>query len=157
MWLTPQILTPELIERMRNLIAAGRYTVIHFNESGLHAWAPGRVADGQYGPLMLQYVHAMKSASHGATLIWASTTPVTVLGAPGQLDPVDQLISDRNAICARIMQQEDIEEDDLHALLLPHLDQAKGDRFHWNDEAYELLADTVARSIANHLPVAAGR
>ena len=151
-WTTPKhVGGPGVNDELRENLKNGPYSVIHFNESGLHAWQPGRIPDGQYGPYMKTYIEAMKSAAPQAKLIWASTTPVTVQGHPGQLDDLDKLISDRNAVCVPIMQANGIVVDDLHGLMLPHLDLAAGDRWHWNSAGFDLLAKAVAASITSDL------
>jgi hypothetical protein len=152
-WMTPKhvgdrSLTNELKQNLQN----GPYAVIHFNESGLHAWQPGRIPEGKYGPFMREYLQVMKAAAPQAKLIWASTTPVTVQGHPGQLDALDQLISSRNALCVPIMQENGVAIDDLHALMMSHLDLALGDRWHWNAAGFDLLAHAVCSSILAQLP-----
>jgi hypothetical protein len=151
-WTTPKhVGGPGLNDELAQNLKKQSYALIHFNESGLHAWQPGRIPDGQYGPFMEQYLKVMKAGAPQAKLIWASTTPVTVQGHPGELDAVDQLISSRNAICAPLMQQNGIGIDDLHQLMLPHLDLALGDRWHWKPAGFDHLATAVANSIASNL------
>lgn len=151
LWITPAWLGPELFQSAPAIVGARPYRVIHFNESGLHAWAPGRIPEGQYGPLMRSYVQLLHKVAPQAQLIWATTTPVTVAGAPGKLDELDKLIAERNQLCKPIMQQEGIAIDDLYGVLLPHLDLAAGDRAHWTDKGYSLLADAAASSISSEL------
>jgi len=150
-WITPSWLSSDLNKQAQEVLQKAQYNVIHFNESGLHAWDTGRIPDGQYGPLMRKYLSVLNSADPGARLIWASTTPVTAAGKPGELDPLDKLISDRNDICKSIMQEKGIPIDDLHGLMMDHLDWARGDRFHWVDKGYDLMANTVAHSITERL------
>ncbi len=150
-WVTPNWLGPELSRQAQDILKKAEYSVIHFNESGLHAWDPGRIPQGQYGPLMRNYLSVLKSSAPGALFIWASTTPVTEAGKPGWVDPLDNLISDRNAICERIMQENGIPVDDLHSLMMSHLDLARGDRFHWVDKGYDLMADSVTKQILDNL------
>jgi hypothetical protein len=147
LWLTPEWLSPDLDRQAAKIVGRYPYGVIHFNESGLHAWAPGRVPDGQYGPRMRAYIAVLKKAAPHATLIWASTTPITVLGHPTELNKLDGLISKRNALCKRIMKEDGIPVDDLHKVMIHRLNLARGDRFHWNSEGFEVLADAVVKSI----------
>lgn len=151
LWVTPNWLGPELSREAQSVLKGAGYSVIHFNESGLHAWAPGRIPDGQYGPLMRAYIDVLKTAAPSAQFIWASTTPVTAAGNPGRIDELDKLITERNALCEPIMRQSGIAVDDLHLLMMSHLDLARGDRFHWSDAGYDILADSVARSITQYL------
>jgi lysophospholipase L1-like esterase len=151
LWITPAWLGPELFQSAPAIVGARPYRVIHFNESGLHAWAEGRIPQGQYGPLMRSYLQLLHKAAPQAQLIWATTTPMTVAGAPEKLDDLDKLIAGRNQLCKPIMQQDGIPVDDLYGLLLPHLDLGAGDRAHWTDKGYALMADAAARSISSEL------
>lgn len=151
LWVTPAWLGPELFRSAPPIVGARPYRVIHFNESGLHAWATGRIPDGQYGPLMRSYIQLLHKAAPQAQLVWATTTPMTVAGAPEKLDEVDKLIAERNELCKPIMQQEGIPIDDLYGVVLPHLNLAVGDRAHWTDKGYDLLADAAASSISSEL------
>jgi len=151
LWVTPNWLGPELSRQAQAVLKDANYSVIHFNESGLHAWVPGRIPDGQYGLLMHSYLDVLKAAAPHARLIWASTTPVTEAGHPGKTDELDKLIAGRNALCEPMMRQSGIAVDDLHILMMNHLDMARGDRFHWTDAGYDILADSVARSITQNL------
>jgi lysophospholipase L1-like esterase len=151
LWITPAWLGPELFQSAPAIVGARPYRVIHFNESGLHAWATGRIPDGQYGPLMRSYLQLLHTSAPQAHLIWATTTPMTVAGHPEELDEVNKLIAERNQLCKPIMQQAGIPIDDLYGVVLPHLDLGKGDRAHWTEPGYRLLADSVAGSIASEL------
>jgi hypothetical protein len=151
LWITPAWLGSELFQSAPTVVKMRPYRVIHFNESGLHAWAKGRIPDGQYGPLMRSYLQLLHKSAPQAQLIWATTTPVTALGAPGKLDELDQLIAERNEVCKPIVRSEGIPIDDLYGVLSIHLDLAAGDRFHWTDKAYGLLADAAASSIRSEL------
>lgn len=75
------------------------------------------------------------------------STPITVLGHPTELDKLDTLIAKRNALCKRIMEKDGIPVDDLHKVMIHRLNLASGDRFHWNHEGFEVLADAVMKSI----------
>ncbi len=147
LWLTPEWLGPELDRQAAEIAGRYPYDIIHFNESGLHAWAPGRVPDGQYGPRMRAYIGVLRKAAPHARLIWASTTPITVLGHPTELNELDKLISKRNALCKKIMSEEAIPVDDLYKVIIHRLNLASGDRFHWNHEGSEVLANAVVQSI----------
>jgi len=151
LWITPAWLGPELFESAPAIVGMRLYRVIHFNESGLHAWAKGRIPEGQYGPLMRSYLQLLHKAAPQAQLIWATTTPVSVAGSPGKLDELDKLIAERNQVCKPIMESEGIPIDDLYGLLLTHLDLAAGDGVHWTAKAYGLLADAAVSSINSEL------
>jgi len=146
-WETPQWLNATLDSEVQDVLRDNHYDIIHFNESGLHAWAPGRVPEGQYGLLMQKYLATLRRSAPQTKLVWASTTPITVLGHPTELDDLDKLVSERNAICAAIMKDNQIAIDDLHAAMATRLALAAGDRFHWNNEGFDLLADTVTNML----------
>jgi hypothetical protein len=151
LWLTPEWLSPDLDRQAAKIVSRYPYKIIHFNESGLHAWAPGRVPDGQYGPRMRAYIAVLKKAAPQAKLIWASTTPVTVLGHPTEISKLNNLISKRNALCKSIMKGNNIQVDDLYKVMIHRLSLARGDRFHWDRDGYQILANTVAKSILSFL------
>lgn len=86
----------------------------------------------------------------GATLVWASTTPI----------PAPPLVPDRtfgdendyNVIAARVMKENGIPIDDLHAWILPRFDELHNKQdLHYGDEGYNFLAEKVAAEIEKHL------
>jgi acyl-CoA thioesterase-1 len=106
-------------------LGAGTWDVIHFNW-GLHDVK--RIRDGKldvraaraispedYEANLRALVDALKAT--GATLIWASTTPVPE-GAAGRI-PGDEVAY--NAIAARVMTASDVAINDLHAAVAPEL------------------------------------
>jgi len=126
--------------------------VILFNDIGLHAWTPGRIPEGQYEPLMRAHLANLRRFAPKATLIFASTTPMTTKTKPIALDPdFNPLIVERNQIVAKIMQENQIPIADFYGILVAKLDLAAGDRFHWTKPAYELLAQEAARHVAQAL------
>ena len=137
-----------LHQMIREVLATGPYAVIHFN-LGLHGWPKGRIPDGQFESLMRDYVRVIADNARGARLIWASTTPVTVKGQPLQLDPeINAIILEHNRLAALVARDTGIPVDDLYSVAAARLDLAKGDQFHWADQAYRLMAASVAESIA---------
>lgn len=138
----------QLEEELNHALSYGRYTVIHFNDMGLHAWQKGRIPEGKYEPLLRAYVEFLQKHSQGATLIWTSTTPITVKGEPTELDPNNATIVERNAIAARIMKDLGIQTDDLYQLMITRLSMARGDRFHWTSAGEALQGRQVSRSIS---------
>ena len=145
-WLTPAAEnTPGLLEDLRKVLAQGPYAVIHFN-IGLHGWPKGRIPQGQYEPLMRRYVATMRKHAGHAKLIWASSTPITV-------DPVNNpTIARRNGLAAKIMKENGILVDDLYSLVSDKLKLGRGDKFHWQPAANELMGRQVATNITQHLP-----
>jgi len=133
-------------------LAHGPYDVIHFN-MGLHGWKPGQIKDGTFEPLTKAYIEVIRKEQPNAKIIWASTTPVTVKGKPTELDPeINPLIIENNRKAAKVMKEMNVPINDFYSLLVDKLDLARGDQFHWNKPAYDLLAKAAADSIAPNLP-----
>ena len=73
---------------------------------------------------------------------------MTTKTKPIELDAeFNPLIVQRNAICAKIMQEHRVPVADYYGILVGKLNLAAGDRFHWSKPAYELLAQEAARQI----------
>jgi len=143
-WLTPlHLKSKELHHDLRKVLQQGPYDVVHFN-IGLHGWPPGLIPEGQYEPLLRQYVEIIKSHSGTSRLIWASTTQITVKGKPTELDPVhNKTILARNAIAAKLMPKYGIAVNDICGLMSDKLKLARGDGYHWNGKAYDLMAKQI--------------
>ena len=147
-WLTPAHLnSKDLRAKLRRVLEQRPYDVVHFN-IGLHGWVPGRIPEGEYEPLLRNYVEVMKANAQSARLIWASSTQLTVQGQPTVLDPVhNKTIVDRNAIAAQVMPSYGIAVNDLYGLMSDKLTLARGDRFHWNAAGYQLMGAQIVQQI----------
>jgi hypothetical protein len=142
---------PAYHEKVAKTLTHGTYAVIHFNESGLHAWVPGRVPEGQYGPLFAKAVGILHAGAPKARLIWASSTPVTVAGKP-QIDPeVTKVVSGINAAARAVAEKEGMAIDDLFALMIDKPALGAGDRWHWNGKGQTVQAEAVTASILAEL------
>jgi acyl-CoA thioesterase-1 len=141
-------------------IGDGKWDVIHFN-FGLHdvkyldekgAYVPPekghQVASvEQYEKNLRELVARLKKT--GAKLIFASTTPVPA----GTLGRVEHDELRYNAAALRVMQENGVAVDDLHALATAQ--QAKiqlPKNVHFTKDGYEQLADAVVASISPVLP-----
>jgi len=145
----------KLDEMIADVLAQGPYDVIHFN-MGLHGWQKGRIPEGKFEELTRKLVEDLRKGAPRARLIWASSTPVTVKGKPGQADPlINPIIVEHNRMAAKVMQEMNVPVNDLHGLLQSKLELARGDQFHWMAPAYEILADAVASSVTRALDAAA--
>jgi hypothetical protein len=151
-WVTPTSQGDKsLPQQIAEVCAQGPYDIIHFN-LGLHGWQKGRIPEGQYEPLSHAMVQAFKASAPKAKLIWASTTPVTAQGKPGELDPeINPTIIEHNALAAKVMKEEGVPIDDLGALMSTHLDLARGDRFHWKPKGTALISAQVVESLQRAL------
>lgn len=157
--------TGRSLERMPKWLAAenGRWDVIHFNW-GLwdlcyrnpEAKTKGR-RDKVHGKVThtpeeyrqnLEKLVAMLQQT-GATLIWASTTPVPE-GEAGRKVGDDVTY---NRIAAEVMRKHGIPINDLHALMVPHMKTrttAPGN-VHFTPEGSQILARQVAARITQAL------
>lgn len=152
-WMTGGHLgAPGFNDQLEKVLTEHQYAVIHFNESGLHAWPAGRIPEGQYGPLMREYLAMLRRAAPQAKLIWASNTPVTVEGHPDQLNPeINPIIISLNDAVRPIMEENKVPVDDLYTLMLDKLSLAAGDRFHWTAAGRTLQAEAVSQAILKAL------
>jgi hypothetical protein len=153
LYITPDhIAVPAYRAKLAKTLTHGTYSVIHYNESGLHAWVKGSVPEGKYGPLFAEAVGVLREGAPKARLIWASSTPVTVAGKPTQLDPVvNKTVTDMNAAARAVAEKEGLSIDDLHALMSDKLALAKGDRWHWTPKGTDVQAEAVTASVLAEL------
>jgi len=147
-WVNPYTQSSyKLDEMVAEVLAHGPYDVIHFN-MGLHGWQKGRIPEGQFEPLTKKLVEDLRKGAPKAKLIWASTTPVTTKGKPGELDAeINPIIIEHNRMAAKVMSELNLPVDDLYAVMLPHIDLARGDQFHWKPEGYELMKHSVVECL----------
>lgn len=131
----------------------GDWDVIHFNW-GIHDLrhmedGKRQVEPEEYEANLRALVEKLQAT--GATLIWASTTPIP----DPPLNP-DRTFGDEeeyNAIASRIMQEHDIPINDLHAWISPRFEELQRPRdLHYLEEGSEFLAEKVATEIRKLLP-----
>jgi lysophospholipase L1-like esterase len=117
----------------------GDWDVIHFN-FGIHDQA---TPVAKYSRQLELLVRRLKKT--GATLVWASTTPIPGNPAKGVSD---NSIVALNAAAAKIMAEHGIAVDDLYSAIAPHTDQLRlpGD-VHYVEEGYQFLGSCVAESL----------
>lgn len=152
-WMNPYHQASGNLEAMLSeVLAHGPYDLVHFN-MGLHGWQPDRIPADKFVPLTQRVVDIIRRGSPRAVLIWASSTPVTVKGKPTELDPViNPTIIEHNRLAAKVMAEAGVPVADFYALLVPHLELARGDQFHWQAPAYAILAEAVVASVRKRLP-----
>jgi hypothetical protein len=141
------------LAKLSSWLGPGKWDVVHFNW-GLHDLkimtnGQRQVPPKVYEKNLRELVGQLRTT--GATLIWASTTPVP----DGKLSPLrhsaDALLY--NAIADRIMKDNRIAIDDLYRLAMPQLAKIqKPANVHFTTEGYETLARQVAASIESALP-----
>lgn len=144
------------LTQLERWLGKGTWDVIHFN-FGLHdaKLPPEGVRHSppeRYEANLREIVRRLKVT--GARLVWATTTPVP-LG--GNLAPNRRFgdIATYNRIALKVMQDEGVAVDDLHAAVLPHLEQVGRPRdVHFTPEGSNLLAGHVAAAIERELHAA---
>jgi len=147
-WVTPLCQSAKYNQQLGEVLEMnGPYQVVHLN-TGLHGWQPGRIKEGTFEPLMEAMVKTVREKNPGARFIWASSTPVTVKGKPTELDPtINPVMIEQNRMAAEVMARLKIPVNDFYGLLSGKLELARGDQFHWNGPAYEILADACAKRV----------
>lgn len=133
-------------ERLGN----GKWDLIHFNwgihdlkimKNGTH-----QVPPDQYEKNLRLLVEKLKAT--GAKLIWASTTPLPE--GIARLQSKDAIAY--NAMAKKIMAENGIPIDDLHAYALPKLEQIQRPKnCHFTSEGSKVLAQQVAAAIEAEL------
>lgn len=151
------------VESLDQWLGKGKWDVIHFN-FGLHdlvyfaengkdraeKTTPGarhQVPLPQYEANLRKIVARLKQT--GAKVIWASTTPVPEGAANRAAD--ESLLF--NEVAAKIMQENQIETDDLHAFAKARLAEIQLPKnVHFTPEGSKVLAKKVAEVVESHLP-----
>lgn len=134
-------------------LGEGRWDVIHFNW-GIHDLrhmedGKRQVEPAAYEKNLRTLVARLKKT--GATLIWASTTPIP--DPPLQPERTFGDETEYNRIAARIMEEENIRINDLHSWILPRFSELQKPKdLHYLPAGSEFLADKVSREILEALP-----
>ena len=129
-----------------------KWDVIHFNW-GIHdlKFMPDgkrQVEAVDYETNLRTLVAKMKKT--GATLIWATTTPIP----DGELNPPRRFgsVKEYNDIAATVMSESGVLVDDLNAHMTPEFERLHNPRdLHYGREGYEFLAKQVAAEIEKSL------
>lgn len=140
------------VEKIENWLGDGDWDVIHFNW-GLHDIkymddGKRQVSEQDYAANLRLLVSRLQRT--GATLIWCTTTPVP----PGEVNPPRQSadVPAYNAIAAAIMKERGIAIHDLHAFVLPRLEQLQIPvNVHFTEAGSAALAERVAGCIGDVL------
>jgi acyl-CoA thioesterase-1 len=156
------------VDNIESWLGEGKWDVIHFN-FGLHDMvffaadgktraeptaegARHQVPEEDYEKNLRTLVARLKKTN--AKLIWCTTTPVPE-GSSGRL--ADEAVL-YNSIAAKVMQENEIAVNDLHAFALAQLkDIQLPKNVHFTPAGSKVLAGEVARVIEAALPSAAGR
>lgn len=144
--------TGNALSHLDSWLGQEKWDVIHFN-FGLHdaklppegvRHAPPAV----YEKNLRELVQRLRAT--GASLIWASTTPVP---NGGILSPTRRFgsIDEYNAIARRVMEENAVAVDDLNAAIAPHLATQLPNDVHFAREGSAILAEAVAASVETAL------
>ena len=151
LWVNPYNQSEHVNKLLGEVLANGPYDVVLFN-MGLHGWQPGRIKPGTFEPLMKGYVEVLRTRLPKAKLLWASSTPVTVKGKPTEINAeIDPIIVEQNRLAAKVMAESGVPVVDFYGLLVDQRRLARGDMFHWNKPAYDLLAQAAVDAILREL------
>ncbi len=129
-------------------LGEGNWDVIHFNW-GIHDLrhmddGKRQVEPAAYEKNLRALVAKLKAT--GAKLIWASITPIPDPPLKPERTFGDE--TEYNAIAAKVMKENDIPINDLHAWILPRFAELqKPQDLHYQPEGSEFLADKVAKEI----------
>ena len=122
----------------------GKWDVIHFN-FGIHDRATP-LAD--YTARLTQILTRLSAT--GATLIWASTTPIP--DDPAKKQTAASIV-ERNTAAATLMAKHAVAIDDLFTAITPKLATLQNPNdVHFTSAGYDFLGQHVAASIATQLP-----
>jgi len=140
------------VESLSEWLGTGKWDVIHFNW-GLHdikrlkegkkdVAGEWQVSAEPYEKNLDALVQQLKAT--GASLIWASTTPVPD-GAAGRIKGEEV---QANAIADKVMKKYSVPTNDLYGYVLPRLAEfQRPQNVHFTPEGYEFLAKQVAAKI----------
>ena len=149
------------VKSLHKWLGSNHWDVIHFN-FGLHdlkyvdeQGKPVAVDKGKqntspekYEANLRQLVDELKKT--GATLIWCSTTPIP----NGNVERVPGNEIQYNAIAEKVMKENGIVVDDLHALVASRGAELQIPmNVHFNEQGSDVQADAVADMIKKQLPV----
>lgn len=141
------------VKNLAKWLGEGKWDVIHFNW-GLHdlkSMPDGtpQISLEDYEKNLRDLVVQLKAT--GATLVWASTTPVP----EGELNPPrsNADVIRYNEIAAKVMAENGVRINDLYALCLPRLAELQLPvNVHFSAKGSAALAEQVAAVIAEVLP-----
>ena len=146
-WMNPYWQSETMNKLLGEVLEQGPYDVVHIN-TGLHGWSPGRIKPGTFEPLTKSMIEVIRTKCPKAKIIWANSTPVTTKKpAPIALNPaINPNIIEQNRLAAKVMAELKVPINDFYSLLADKLELARGDQFHWKDEAYPILGKADRKS-----------
>jgi len=142
------------LKNIKAWLGDSKWDVIHFN-FGLHdlrhmADGKRQVEPADYEANLRTIVAALRKT--GARVIFATTTPVP----EGRLSPPRTFgdVAEYNRIARRVMAENGVAVNDLHAAIAPNLPQHQNARdVHFNAAGSEALGQTVAQAVRGALGI----
>lgn len=134
---------PLFLAELRLLLDAYPFAVVHFN-NGLHGWD---FTEAQYAAGLAAAFDAI--AAPGRRLIWATTTPVRVVGNLAALDPKTDRVRERNRLAAALCAPRGLAINDLFAALVDRPALFSADGVHLTAEGQSVLGAQVAACIGS--------
>lgn len=129
------------VKKLDVWLGTGKWDVIHFN-FGIHDRA---TPAADYEERLEAIIARLQQT--GASLIWATTTPVPA-DSPTYGPQIVEQVAEKNMIALRVMQKHGIAVNDLHAFVLPQLGEIANPKdVHFNGKGYDLMGGQVARSV----------
>lgn len=138
---------PVYFQELALVLNQCRFSVVHFN-NGLHGWD---YSEADYADGLRTLVEFLRCSAPGATLVWATSTPVYQANDLGRFDPRHQRVIERNHLAAEVMTAHGIATNDLFNLALGKMPWFTQDGVHYHAEGNEHLADQVATQVLAHL------
>lgn len=136
--------TANALKKLPVWLGKGRWDIIHFN-FGIHD-RKTPLADYEQRLDLL----ATQLKATGATVIWASTTPVA---EGGMKDATNADLIARNETAARVMQKHGIAINNLYTFIVPHLVSLQNPKdVHFSNDGYTKLAEQVTAAITKVIP-----
>ena len=157
-WMNPYWQSETLNKLLGEVLDKGPYDVVHIN-TGLHGWANGRIKEVTFEPLTKAMIEVIRGKCPKAKIIWANSTPVTTKKpAPPALNPdINPNIIEQNRMAAKVMAEMNVPVNDFYSLLVDKLELARGDQFHWKNEAYPILgklcSDSILKALKSKTPL----
>lgn len=150
-WVTPMHLnSSSLHTALKEVVTFRKYDVIHFN-IGLHGWAKGRIPQGKYSELLKKYLATLKQKAPEAQLIWGSITQVHERGKQELNKEINPTIVQRSKLASVVMKGEGVTINDFYGLMSDKLNLVRGDRFHWQSQAYTIMGKQIVEVIEGKL------
>jgi hypothetical protein len=116
------------------------FKVVHLN-NGMHGW---NYSENEFKNAFPSLLHELQMIAPGASLIWATITPVRAEKFPG---PTNGRIDSRNSIALSFVTKAGIPIDDQHELMAHHTDQYQDD-VHFNPTGASIQGKQVAEFVS---------